>query len=174
MNLIVFFSGTTLDPNAETQAILTMSKFFTNIATINGLPNRKIEKYAKTYFLYMFFIFLHIVPLNTTDQCFVYRTYNLCQNGGYCVVVNNTATCQCSSFKTSQYVGQYCESLQQLSINSTTTKSSSLIINTVDDTVLVISIVLPFVAVMVLMSLVCIIFYYCYRRYTKFSIFKVE
>jgi hypothetical protein len=43
INLNVYFPDFNLGPNDETRAILIMSKSFTNIAEINGIPNRKFK-----------------------------------------------------------------------------------------------------------------------------------
>jgi hypothetical protein len=54
-------------------------------------------------------------PIDYGEYCFLYNFTSLCQNGGYCLAINQTPRCQCASFSSFQYTGDYCEYKTQTS-----------------------------------------------------------
>ncbi len=105
--------------------------------------------------------FILPVPLNNNVACIIYETYDLCANQGKCAVVNNAPICQCPSYTTVYYIGEFCEASVQVDIITITTTAKP---KPVDDTVLIVAIVLPLVAFFTILTLSAVVIYYCLRR----------
>ncbi len=162
IQITVSFSDAQLKPKEETTAVLLMSKLsgLRTVDTISLLSGLTSSKFLHLIFISSTKTHLKIVIINGTDKCLVYKTYQVCLNSGFCTVFNNEPTCECPSFASYTLTGPYCE----IKTIIVTTPSMATKATPVDNTLLIVEIVLPIIAFIIILTLTMVIVYYCYRR----------
>jgi hypothetical protein len=92
---------------------------------------------------------------NSTNPCFIYTRFGLCLNGGRCGTKSNgDLQCECLTFNDRSYRGDYCE------IISTVPEGTTRSLPVVDNTILIVSIVLPILVFFTLMIVVIVVVYF--------------